>query len=50
MQVLAALLISLVHLGIGTTYGFSGVMLPELTDRGTSDLFLDESQAAFFSM
>ncbi|XP_037801166.1 facilitated trehalose transporter Tret1-2 homolog [Penaeus monodon] len=48
-QVLAALLISLVHLGIGTTYGFSGVMLPELTDRGTSDLFLDESQAAFFS-
>ncbi|XP_042872933.1 facilitated trehalose transporter Tret1-2 homolog [Penaeus japonicus] len=47
-QMVAALMMSLSHLAIGTIYGYPGVTLPELTDPGTPDLFLDTTQAANF--
>ncbi|XP_047502050.1 facilitated trehalose transporter Tret1-2 homolog [Penaeus chinensis] len=45
-QMVAALVMSLTQLAIGTIYGFPGVTLPELTDPNTTGLFLDTTQAA----
>ncbi|XP_037801192.1 facilitated trehalose transporter Tret1-2 homolog isoform X2 [Penaeus monodon] len=47
-QMVAALVMSLTQLAIGTIYGFPGVTLPELTDPNTADLFLDTTQAASY--
>ncbi|XP_047471876.1 facilitated trehalose transporter Tret1-like [Penaeus chinensis] len=40
---------ALAQLGIGIIGGFSGVMLPQLTDVGARDIVLDEHQVALFS-
>lgn len=40
---------SLIHLSVGTIYGYPGVMLPELTDPSTTDIFLSTNEAALFS-
>ncbi|XP_027233197.2 facilitated trehalose transporter Tret1-2 homolog [Penaeus vannamei] len=48
-QVVATLVMSLIHLSVGTIYGYPGVMLPELTDPSTTDIFLSTNEAALFS-
>lgn len=48
-QVVATIVMSLIHLSIGTIYGYPGVMLPELTDPNTTDIFLSTNEAALFS-
>lgn len=49
LKVVATIVMSLIHLSIGTIYGYPGVMLPELTDPNTTDIFLSTNEAALFS-
>ena len=46
---MGAMIVALVHIGIGTTLAFSGVILPQLTDENTEDLYFEQSEAALFS-
>lgn len=48
-QVLGAVVAALAQSGSGASLGYSGVMLPSMTDNASHDLVLDQHQAALFS-
>nr|XP_053635277.1 facilitated trehalose transporter Tret1-2 homolog [Cherax quadricarinatus] len=47
-QVFATLVMALLQVSAGTALAFSGITLPQLTDPQTNDLFLNQTQTAFF--
>nr|XP_053635274.1 facilitated trehalose transporter Tret1-like [Cherax quadricarinatus]XP_053635275.1 facilitated trehalose transporter Tret1-like [Cherax quadricarinatus] len=47
-QVFATLVMALMQVNTGALLAFSGITLPQLTDPQTNDLFLNQSQTAFF--
>nr|XP_053635094.1 facilitated trehalose transporter Tret1-like [Cherax quadricarinatus] len=47
-QVVASVLAALTHVALGTIIGLPGVILPQLTDRHSSDLYLGINQVALF--
>nr|XP_053635096.1 uncharacterized protein LOC128690443 [Cherax quadricarinatus] len=47
-QVVASVLAALTQVALGTIIGLPGVILPQLTDRHSSDLYLGINQVALF--
>lgn len=47
-QLVCAVLAALTHLAIGTIIGLPGVILPQLTDPTSRDIFLTTSEVALF--
>lgn len=47
-QVVCAVLAALTHLTIGTIIGLPGVILPQLTDSASHDIFLSTAEVALF--
>lgn len=47
-QVVCAVLAGLTHLAIGTIIGLPGVILPQLTDPASPDIFFNTSEVALF--